>query len=168
MLGVLTVKWVGLFLVILFAASHAASQVPNDKAIVPGQRIGKWTLQMSMAELVQMNGPASIRPAGFGDNAPGALIHEWNHLGLWASTLGRTERIAYLIAVDTTYKTAKGVTVDASPEAVEAAYGKPTAISTPLGSGLQRWIYDDLGLFFVIRNNIGVFQPGMAKQLWRY
>lgn len=163
-------KAMALLIVLAFLtlAPSAVSQVPDDKLIVPGQRIGKWTLEMTMAELVQMNGRAGSFPGTASDFAPGTWLHDWTGLGLRASTLGRNEqRIASLIALDTTYKAAKGLSVDASQEAVEAAYGKPTAI-TSLGDDLRRWIYDDLGLFFVIGATIGVFRPGTAKQLYRY
>ena len=151
-------------LALLLLAPSAVSQVPDDKLIVPGQRIGKWTLEMTMAELVQMNGRASSSRGTASDFAPGTWLHDWTRLNLRASTLGRDEqRIAFLLALDTVYKTAKGLSLDASQEAVEAAYGKPTATTQ-----FDRWIYDDHGLFFVIGATIGVFRPGTAKQLFRY
>ncbi len=43
---------------LLLLAPPAVSQVPDDKLIVPGQRIGKWTLEMTIADLERIYGPA--------------------------------------------------------------------------------------------------------------
>jgi hypothetical protein len=52
-------KRVGLFLLLLLLlAPPATSQVPDDKLIVSGQRIGKWALEMTVDDLVRMNGTA--------------------------------------------------------------------------------------------------------------
>lgn len=37
-----------LLLVILMLASPAISQTHDDKLIIPGVRVGKWTLKMSL------------------------------------------------------------------------------------------------------------------------
>jgi len=47
-------------LFLLLLAPPAVSQVPDDKLIVPGQRIGKWTLEMTIDTVLQMNGPRNI------------------------------------------------------------------------------------------------------------
>lgn len=155
---------------LLLLVSPAASQVPDDKLIVPGQRIGKWTLEMTMAELVQMNGPARSNSGSTEDSAPGIWAHNWVPLDLRANTLGVFEqRIASLVALHDVYKTAKGVGPFASQEEVEAAYGKPTAVTTvSAATGLKRWIYDEIGLYFVIGAIVGVFRPGTGKTLWKY
>lgn len=41
---------------LLLLASPAVSQVPDDKLIVAGQRIGKWTLEMTVDDLFRING----------------------------------------------------------------------------------------------------------------
>ncbi len=167
---------ISLGLLVLLLVVPVASQVLDDKLIVPGQRIGKWTLEMSMAELVQMNGRPQSERETVGDFATGLWVRDWPSLGLRVFTLGRdAQRIASLATFDEVYKTAKGVSFASSPEALEAAYGKPTAVAaaaTP-GSGYsQRWIYDEIGLFVVLGNiygnTVGVFRPGTAKQLFRY
>lgn len=164
-------KWIGLLvLLILLTATQATSQIADDKLIVPGFRIGKWTLDMTMAKLVQMNGPAQSTPwtAGGADLKDGIWRHTWGHLSLRAFTQGRTEqRIVALVAMDVTYKTAKSVGPGASKESVEAAYGKPTAVTMPFATE-PRWIYDEIGLFVIIESNVGVFRPGMAKTIWKF
>lgn len=153
---------------LLLLAHPAVSQIPDDRLVVPGQRIGRWTLEMTMDELVRMNGRPLSQPVTAPDVAPGTWVHDWVDPGLSALTLGRTEqRVVSLIARYASYETAKGVRINVSQEAVEAAYGKPTAITLP-GGDFRRWIYDDLGLYVAIGRTIGVFRPGTAKQLFRY
>jgi len=53
-------------LVLLLLAPPVVSQVPDDKLIVPGVRIGKWTLEMTIDTLRQMNGPENIGPGSPG------------------------------------------------------------------------------------------------------
>lgn len=164
-------KWIGLLvLLILLTATQAASQVPDDKLIVPGQRIGKWTLDMTMAELVQMNGPPESTPwtAGGADLADGIWRHTWYPHALRAFAQGPTEqRIVALVAMSTAYKTTKGVGPATSQKSVEAAYGKPTAV-TMVSAAEPRWIYDKIGLFAIIGGNVGVFRPGTAKTIWKF
>ncbi len=45
-----------LFLLVVLAAPGFA-QAPDDKLIVSGQRIGKWTLEMTIDDLLRINGP---------------------------------------------------------------------------------------------------------------
>ena len=45
------------FLLILHG-TPVQSGVPNDKVVVPGVRVGKWTLTMTLDDLVRMNGYA--------------------------------------------------------------------------------------------------------------
>ena len=51
---------IGILLVLslLLAVGPAAPQALDDALIVPGERIGKWTLQMTIDDLVRCNGPA--------------------------------------------------------------------------------------------------------------
>ena len=54
----------------------------------------------------------------------------------------------------------------ASAEAVQAAYGKPTAVTRPGPN--TRLIYDDVGPFVIGGFTMGVFRPGEGKLLFRY
>jgi hypothetical protein len=51
------VTWVALALVCLGEVAPAIAQVADDRLIVPGQRIGSWTLDMTIADLLRTNGP---------------------------------------------------------------------------------------------------------------
>ena len=170
-------KWIGLILVLVFlGASQATSQVPDDKLIVEGQRIGKWTLAMTIANLVQMNGPfdASI-PAQGPDLARPVVLHRWNRLGLNAVTSADdTQRIEVLVAFSDEYKTGKGIAVKARRENVETAYGPPTAVTQWTPSPFSRRLtYDQIGLGVNlieggVVDSVGIFRPGTAKQLWKF
>ena len=48
-----------LLLTVLLLAPRAVAQAPDDKLIVPGVRIGKWTLKMTIPDLERMNGFAT-------------------------------------------------------------------------------------------------------------
>jgi len=45
-----------LLMMLLLTASPASSQVPDDAPIMPGLRIGRWTLEMTIDDLVRVNG----------------------------------------------------------------------------------------------------------------
>ena len=56
-------RWIApLLLLVLTTAAAGAPPGPDDRLIVPGQRIGKWTLQMTYADLLRLNG--SEKPYG--------------------------------------------------------------------------------------------------------
>lgn len=167
-------KTLGLLLVLLaLLVSPATSQVPDDKLITPGVGIGRWTLQMTRAQLVQMNGPPnSFSVAALDSNRPENWIHDWAGLRLMAVTGGRdAQYIDVLITSHDDHKTAKGVSVLVQRDAVEAAYGKPTVV-TQASPTQVRWIYDEIGLWVRLEGTrifaIGVFRPGAAKQLWKF
>jgi hypothetical protein len=167
-------KWIGpLLLLILLVAAPAASQAPDDKLIVPGQRFGKWTLQMTLADLVQMNGsPRVIRDDGQ-DRTHQGWIHSWNRLGVFAVTGGRdAQQIEVLGTDEDEYKTDKGIVVLATRDAAERAYGRPTAVTQRGVTGQVRLIWDEIGLFVLIAGDVvstvGIFRPGTAKSIWKF
>ena len=53
----------------LLLASSAASQTPDDNLIVPGQRIGKWTLAMSVEAIVKVLGEPPFLMEGLSERA---------------------------------------------------------------------------------------------------
>lgn len=170
-----TVRFVMVIVLLLLLVSPVASQVPDDKLITPGVGVGRWTLQMTLAELIQMNGPAnSSRGGGLDSNRPEYWTHFWERLGLVATATGGrdAQTVDVLIAFTQDYKTAKGVSVFNKRDAVEAAYGKPTAVTQATNSEV-RLIYDEIGLWVRVDGTntaayIGVFRPGAAKQLWKF
>ena len=170
-------------LILLLLAPPAVSQVPDDKLIVPGQRIGKWTLEMTIDDLLRMNGPrqpmgeisgsreAIVRLEGPDVASADFWVHRWDLLRLRVFTIGReSHRVWGLQTSDPGYKTARGVSVDVPRAAVETAYGRPTALVPRLDTG-QVLIYDELGLALSVPFNVLfviVFRPGTAKERWKF
>jgi hypothetical protein len=161
-------------LVLLLLVPPAVSQAPDDKLIVPGQRVGKWTLEMTINDLVQMSGSFSRAiPGAAEDLARSNLLHFWDELGFHAVTnTTDTQRIEVLGAVTATYRTDKGITVNVRRENVETAHGRPTA-ATQRAPGLMRLIYDEIGLGVTLLprgvvDSVFIFRPGTAKQLWKF
>ena len=165
-------------LVVLFLSPPAISQAPDDKLIVPGERIGKWTFQMTIGDLLRLNGPydqqTNPRPiAALPTWIRGLWLHSWDHLGLRVWTLGRdAQRIEVLLAITEDYKTSKGVSVGTSREALETAYGKATRIR-PWRPGFLEIIYDEIGLNVQInRGNsvevVRIFRPGEASKIFTF
>jgi len=174
-------------LFLLLLAPPAVSQVPDDKLIVPGQRIGKWTLEMTIDTVLQMNGPRNI-PRGipgtpldrmrayFADSNDEIWWHWWADLGFSAATRGRdVQRIEYIFTDNGDFKTDKGVIPEVTTrEAVESAYGRPTVVTRagPV-AGRVRLIYDEIGLAVIVRPDgmarfVFVFRPGTARTLWNF
>jgi hypothetical protein len=165
------------------------SQAPDDKLVVPGVRIGKWTLDMTISSLVEMNGPQTagayflrkpIQPIvemGQTDWRDEVWAHSWGNLSLVAGTLGeKNQQLVLLLEESTDYRTAQGITIGPSGtnlEGVKAVYGEPTAATRPTSrSGSWRLIYDQTGLAMHFLNEIArsfvVFRPGTAREIWRW
>ncbi len=175
-------------LVLLLLAPPVISQVPDDKLIVSGLRIGKWTLEMTIDILRQMNGPENIRPGSpgtpiermpgwFPDSNDKIWWHDWANLLFSAATRGRdAQRVEYIFIRSEEFKTDKGIVPGMVRQAVENAYGQPTAV-TRAGVGpeaaTRRLIYDEIGLAVFIRRNgvvemLFVFRPRTARTLWNF
>lgn len=168
-------KKVILILASLLLTAGPALSAPDDKLIVPGKRIGKWTLEMTIADLERMNGPgtrilfrAGDRPAA--DAARDFTQVTWKSIIVGAVTVDQKTVVAlvwngegpYLNSVMVgwqLYKTDKGISLESKREQVLKAYGKPTAETSP-GQGpgaptqrLAHWadtrlIYDQVGIAF--------------------
>lgn len=178
-------------LVLLLLAPPAVSQAPDDKLIVPGQRIGKWTLEMNIADLVRMNGPARSRTlftAGgstFADAVRDLTMVNWDGIVVRAMTFEdsklRDTVVALLIDIDTTiagwqlYKTDKRSGLESTRDQVLKAYGKPTAQTKPEPTQTNL-IYDNIGIAFHVWGRtlnetmraIFVFRPRTAKTIWKF
>ncbi len=165
-------------LLLLFVATPVASQAPDDKLIVPGVRIGKWTLSMTIDDLLRMNGPGSRQKhmttdASDADAVSDFTIFSWNTFG--AVTYDEKRVVALLVGYGSlAYRTTLGIGFQATRDHVLKAYGKPTAETTPLLGSTTRLIYDKIGIAFVINAataagimwDITVFKPGTADRLW--
>ncbi len=185
-------------LVLLLLAQPALSQVPDDKLIVPGQRIGKWSIGATAEDLAAMNGSGSDAAAFGEDVQPGWREFSWPSLGLRAGHRRGSNRIEYLDLYSSTrvatgflwsFRTAEGVGHNFYLSAVVGNYGTPTIRTKPgtieappipylPGSStrtmsLSRLIYDEKGIAFTMLEmqlvvGIVVFPPGTAKTIWRF
>jgi hypothetical protein len=172
-------------LVVVALSTPGYTQAPDDKLIVPGQRIGAWMLAMTIDDLVTMNGARNangslnqdmpVMPAQHftaNDYVNNVYIHAWHNLQFLAGTLGeKSKRVIFIATFSGAYKTMKGLSLATTPVGVEVLYGKPTA-NTQFGSWEtgSRMIYDETGLAVRIASGavetLVIFRPGTAKQIW--
>lgn len=163
-------------LIILLLAPSAISQVQDDRLIVPGQRIGKWTLEMTLGELRRINGSENdmIRTVPADSAIVEPIVHYWANLGFSVATSRGGEKPVLLTALSGQYRTAQGIAVGATQALTERAYGRaPTMTNWNPGDPTAiRLIYDDLGIAVRLRggtaDSIYVFKPKTAKSLWRF
>jgi hypothetical protein len=177
-----------LFLFLVLALSvQGFAQASDDNLIVPGQRIGKWTLDMTIDDLVRMNGARNadgslnqdmpVMPAAYftgNDYVNNVYLHAWHNLQFFVATRGENSKRVVLIATFSgAYKTTIGVSRTTTPVGVEALYGTPTA-NTQFGSWEtgSRVIYDETGLAVRIFDGavqaLMIFRPGTARQIWNF
>lgn len=167
-----------LVMLLLFAATPVVSlAAPDDRLIVPGVRIGKWTLSITIDDLLRMNGPGSRQThmttdASDADAVSDFTVVSWGSIG--AVTYDQKRVVALRVGYGSLgYRTTLGIGFQATRDHVLKVYGKPTAETTPL-LGSTRLIYDKIGIAFVINAStaagvmwdITVFKPGTADRLW--
>ena len=105
-----------LFLTVLLISPPAVSLAQNDKLIVPGVRIGKWTLAMTIDNLLRMNGPASTEVLYAGgeeslDFRRDSSLYGWESVGVGANTFDKKTIVALVAGVRgamVPYKTDRG------------------------------------------------------------
>jgi hypothetical protein len=186
LLEVGSMKWISLLLLVPLGASQAASQVASDKVIVPGVRIGKWALQMTIDDLLRANGFAR-RTLFMGGVAPVAdhvrdfTLFGWVRNPVAAATADQKNVDALMVGLTGVlghdvagpqYETNKGIGFRATRPQVLKAYGKPTAETAPQ-AGEVRLIYDEIGIAFRFdvggrMRTIDIFPPRRAKSLWKF
>ena len=167
-----TMKWIGLILVlVLLGASQATSQVSDDNLIVPGQRIGKWRLEMTIRDLVQMNGQATTNETLILLDIvpPPPQRHNWGPPLNFAAITRDGQRVEFFLIFSPAFKTEKGVGPGSNRVAVQSAYGPPTA-ETRAGV-TTRMIYDAIGFAANMEGDrvtgSNVFRPGTGKSIWK-
>lgn len=163
-------------LIFLVLARPTAAQVPDDKLIVPGTRIGLWTLQMTIPELVGVLGrqiAIATRQSQLGADFQDDLrAYVWG-VGLQAYT--RDDRSILLLEAykAPAFMTEKGIKFGMPRADVERAYGRPTRVTrwgtSPADVTLQ---YDEIGLEVFLSHDstvggVGVFRPGTASSIWK-
>ena len=124
-----------LILIVLSGPHDIAAQTPAEFLIVPGERIGNWSLSMSLADLVAALGPRygeSPERSGL----PGGNLYDFvehNVLVIFCVNSRRVMQIGVYRSnnparqeVLARYRTAEGIGLDSPLSAVIAAYGQPT------------------------------------------
>lgn len=157
-------------LLVLLLTAPAASQVADDK-VVPGARIGKWTLDTSIPELLSMNGPPSTRPSIVSSFMPDATWYSWESLGVAAGTHDRrkTEFLALLDNRD--YAVPRGAGIGASKKTALSVHGEPTFEGDLFVQGriVTVLAYSKSGLAFFVDNGsvrvLLIFRPGELEDL---
>jgi hypothetical protein len=166
-----------LLLMVVALAAPVISQTPDDdKLIVPGDRIGKWTLKMTLDELEKMNGPAFDTRVQFFDFRGEAFFYVWPSLDFGVSAY-KARRVEWFVAGfggSVPWKTEKGIGLQNSTRAeILKAYGEPTVETVPR-LGQKNMIYDAIGIDFQVYDSGGairemrVFPPGTAKNIWKF
>lgn len=169
--------------VLLLALSPALSQPRDDKLIVPGERIGKWTLAAPIDDLIRTNGPPTYVAGRYevrnvfsylfesADWADNFTLYWWLPLKFYAVTFGgrKTKYVGVFDFGSVGYQTTKKIRFMASQEKVVNAYGPPAFMTKPR-AGQTRLVYEHIGIafFFGVGGlvGIGIFQPGTAASLW--
>lgn len=158
-----------LLAVMLAGAAPSAAQVVDDRTIVPGVRIGRWTLTTSIPELLRMNGSSS-RPSVASMLVPAATWYSWDGLGIAAGTYDRAFT-AYLAMYDGDYAAPRGVGIRASRNAVLTAFGEPAYEGDLIVQGriITLLAYDKIGLAYFLHNNVVqvvlIFHSGNLQHL---
>ncbi len=158
-------------LVMLFlAASPAASQVPDDALIMPGLRIGRWTLEMTLDDLVRVNGQGGAVALSHPAYAGGFTVVSWPTGPLAAFTKDR-RRIEALSVEAGAFRTDKGVGIGSSRSNVVAAYGNSTA-TVAINPTTTVLVYEEIGASFGVENDrvnrIWIFRARTGGGIWRY
>lgn len=177
--GTIAKTAVGILVSLLLVAPVVTSRSPTDALIVPGVRVGKWTLAMTVDDLVRMNGPATSAFVMAGHEPEADAIRDfkwyaWPSLGIAAITFDGhgTEALTAEAKMLSSYKTDRGIGFQSVREDVRNAYGTPTVITAPQ-RGQITLVYDQAGVAFRIGADRGtvhmiyVFRPGGARRFWQ-
>lgn len=158
--------WLFVF-VLLVAAPPAASQGPDDALVVPGARIGRWALEMTIDDLIRMNGHGDFSALSHPAYAAGFTIVAWRTAPVSALTKDRRKADALSTTVGD-FKTDRGVGLESTRAAVIAAYG--SARMTVAVNAASVLVYDDLGAGFSVENDrvsrLWVFRPRTGAVIW--
>jgi hypothetical protein len=148
-----------------------AAQVSDDLLIVPGVRIGKWTLEMSIEDLTRMNGLGSSTVPPTSPLYVGAITRvTWTTNPLTAFT--RDQRKIEALCIDEgAFRTEKIIQIGSSTRSsVIAAYRNPTVVIA-LSPTTAFLVYDEIGASFRIANervdSMCVFRTRTAATIWR-
>ena len=153
---------------LLLGASPAATQVPDDALIVPGLRIGKWSLDMTIDDLVRVNGQGDVSTLTHPAYVAGLTVVAWRTIPVSAITKDRRKTEALSIA-GREFRTEKGIGVESTRANIIAAYGNPrlTVAFNPTTSVV---VYDEVGASFGVEsdrvNRIWIFGARTGAGIW--
>jgi hypothetical protein len=152
----------------------------QDRMIVPGVRVGRWTLALTLDDLTRMHGYAVrlLVTAGIPPAADAVFDHTtytWERVPFAAMAFQGRKRVEYLqigflMHSANGYRTTGGIGFMTRRSRVIAVYGRPTAEMAP--HPLEtRMIYDHLGIAFGLDmagrvHTMYVFRPGEAGRFW--
>lgn len=148
--------------------------------IVPGVRVGKWTLALTLDDFQRMHGyavrtyvMAGVPPAA--DAVHDHFMFRWDRVPVTAAVfIGRKQveflQTGFLMPEGHLYRTDRGLAFLARRWKIVQAYGRPTAEMTPHPLEV-RLIYDHLGIAFGLdmagrAHTISIFRPGTASRFW--
>jgi hypothetical protein len=170
----------GLLAAIILCLLPPAAGATEDRVIVPGARVGKWTLALTLDDLMRMHGYAVrlLVTAGLPPAADAVFDHTmytWDRVPFAAMAFHGRRRVEYLqigflMHSANGYRTTAGIGFMTRRSRVIAVYGRPTAEMAP--HPLEtRMIYDHHGIAFGLDmagrvHTMYVFRPGEAGRFW--
>ncbi len=155
-----------------------ASPQPDATAIVPGQAIGKWSLDMTFADLIWNLGVRTVLLT-----PPGPQYRTELEYTAWSdppvvAIHGFADNTVYALGIaDAAYTTREHVGVGVREDVVRGTYGPSPGVVQPPARP-RMLVYNDRGLAFQIAFNpasggygpverVFVFRPGQGGAIWR-
>jgi len=165
-------------IVMLTPPRLAGANTSPDRRIVPGERIGQWTLDMTISQIDDVISGSPTRSSGVADPRPGPDFRSGFVTVLWPGrSVGAgtndtaTGKAVCLIVWSPEFQTLEGVGPGSDHQAVIKSYGTPLTLTTA-GPESSRLIYDGVGMAFVVKRavvqQIYIFRPGDAKRIWKF
>ncbi len=159
------------FLLSLLFSPGATAQISPDRVVVPGERVGTWSLGLTIPDLLRVNGPPGARPSIISALVPKAVWYSWDSVSLAAGTHDR-RRTQYLgVYRDRDFITPKGVGLGSRKRAVLAAHGEPALEGDIFVQGKIYTVlaYNKIGLALFMHEDVVqvvlVFRPGEMEEL---
>jgi hypothetical protein len=171
------IRTVLLVLLVVLTASTTPSTTARDNLIIPGQRVGPWTLAMTVDQFAKSAG-RQINPRHQTETDQLGTLGDYCSADLCAFYRVKSAIAILKVAeIGRFSKTGKGIGVGSRQPDVLAAYGRPT-MTTVLGDdfagGFTRLIYDDIGIAFRVNAitetvvSVSIFHPGTARGVWQF
>jgi hypothetical protein len=158
----------------------AASADGPDRLIVPGERIGPWTIGVTVPAIDDAIGGTSNARVGTGiadprpgpDFQPGLVLVIWPKSFIAGGTIdAATGKTNCLMVWSRDFQTLKNIGPQSTQAALVDAYGKSTAV-TDAGAPASHLIYDDIGLAVLVKNGVAqqlfVFHAGDGNKIWKF